>query len=176
MATKEDVILVNIVNSIVQSMVVPEGIGPLNYEPGRGLQIMKSINDFDNSISSKGEKYPLIALVLPVRERRGLGYYATVTIPRIIIATMTKSGDGVEPVLPRFAEGGNFPTVLYPLYYEFLRQCARSKNVIGGDPDAFEHERMDNPGQQPIGQGSTDFIDSIEILNLKLILNQIKLC
>ena len=146
----------------------------LNFEPGRSIQIMKSINDFDNSITYKDVKYPLIAMLMPVPEfRAATGYYATVKIPRIIIATLTVSTD---PVLTRYADNGTFKDILYPCYYEFLRRCAWSTSIAMGDPDALPHTKLDNPGQQPIGQGTTDYIDSIEIHNLELTLIQTKKC
>lgn len=171
-----DVILVDIMQDIVSKTGTVLGM-EINYEPGRSIQILNSLNELDNSTTMKGLKYPLFAMLLPIKEKRGTGPgYASVTIPRIIFATITKSGEGTERVLDKYASDGTFKTILYPLYKEFLNQCGKSGNLIGPDPDAIVHTKMDNPGQQPIGQGSTDYIDSIEILDLELYLNQIKTC
>jgi hypothetical protein len=165
---EEDVVLVDIIGNAVASMSIC-----CNYQPGRNIQILKSLNDLDNSISMKGVKYPLIAMFLPVREDMNTLFYGIARIPRIVIATITQSTDDV---FKRYQECGTFKSILYPCYYEFFRQLARSPNIIGSDPSGFNHTKMDNPGTQSIGEGSTDYIDSIEILNLELTLNQIINC
>jgi hypothetical protein len=176
----EDVMIVNIMKAVVESMTVPNpDASPaanfvINYEPGRSIQILESLSKDDNSITFKGAKYPLFAMLLPVAEKRGLGYYANVTIKRIVFATMVNYDN--ESVVDRFATGGTYQKILYPLYYEFLKRLAQSPNVIGGDPDDFVHDKIDNPCQQPIGEGLSDYVDTLEILNLELILSQIKNC
>lgn len=171
----QDVIIIDILQDVVNAMKVPN-ISTINYQPGRNIQIIKSLADMDTSISYKGNKYPLVSVALPITEKRGLsvGYYAKAKIPRIVIATI--SSDPNDDVLARYADDGVFKTILYPCYDEFLNQLAQSKSIVGSDPNSFEHTKMDNPGRQPIGKGSNDFVDTIEILNLELLLNQIKTC
>lgn len=166
-----DVVLVDIIANVVSKMVVPNY--QMNFQVGRNIQILDSLTNLDTSITMKGNKYPLIALVLPVREKRGLGYYSNVKIGRIVIATITNS---TNDVFTRYQAGETFKECLYPCYYEFLKRLGQSPNVVCGDPNAFIHDKMDNPGLQPIGEGLSDYIDSIEILNLELTLNQIKTC
>lgn len=170
----EDVILVNILKDVTQAITPPSGIGTVNFQAGRNLQILNSLTGLDESITLKGNKYPLIAVFLPIIETRGrIGYYAQAKIRRIIISTITVDDTEIKD---RFGVGETYQTVLYPIYYEFLNRLAQSPNIIGSDPLAFVHDKMDNPGVQPIGKGSNDYIDSIEIMNLELILNQIKTC
>lgn len=175
----QPVYLVDVIKSITDAMTVPiTGSDPaanytINFEPGRSYQIIKSLNDLDYSITMKGEKYPLVAMIMPVTERRGTGFYATAVISRIVIATITNSTDDI---FTRYQSGGTFKEILYPCYYEFLRRLAWSPYIIGSDPDMFVHTKIDNPGEQPVGNPSTDFIDSIELFNLELIFNQIKTC
>lgn len=156
-------------------MTRPPGVSVINYQYGRNINIIQSLIELDNTKTLKGTKYPLMALVLPVVERRGRPphYYATVNIKRFVISTIAY---GETKVKDRFAEGGTFKTILYPLYYEFLDRVAQSPNVIGGDPDMILHDIMPNPGDIPIAKESNDYVDSIEILNLELTLNQIKTC
>lgn len=175
MTTNEDVILVDIIQQVVQRMVVAS-IPLVHFDAGRAGQILDRLSDLDNSPNYKGYKYPLIAMILPVRERRGSGHYATVTIDRLVLATHSRGFDNSERVLQRYTELGTFKQVLYPMYYAFLRSLAIHPNVIGMEPDRFEHTKMDNPGQQPIGQGLSDFVDTMEILNLEITLSQIKNC
>lgn len=174
----QNVILVNVMQSIVSAMYVP-GVTPMNYEPGRSIQIIASIGENDNSITLKGEKYPLFAMLLPIRIKRGVDYaaYGVVKIPRIVIATPSKSWDGTQHVLDAFdTTAGSFNNILYPCYYEFLRCCSISPYILEGDPDAINHDVMENPGIQETSSTSSDFIDSLEIYNLELTLNQIKTC
>jgi len=168
----EQVILVNIIGDICKKMsVVP------NYQPGSGEQIVKTLNDLDNSITQKGYKYPLLAMVLPVLEKRGrsVGFYAKVTIPRIVICTI--SNYATDDVLLRYdPTTGVFPNILYPMYYDFLYQCGVSDNVNGQDPNAFEHQKRDCPNVRRLSSQTNDWVDYIEILNLELTLLQIKTC
>ena len=166
----EDAVVVDVIREVVESITVKQ----CYFDAGRTIQILKGIAMKDNSMSLKNSKYPLVAMMMPFDERRGSGlYYSTVTIPRIIISTITKSND---LVLQKYESSGTYKTVLYPVYNEFFKRLGAHPNIIGQDPDSFPHIKRDNPGQQPIGQGLTDYIDSIEILNLELILQQIKTC
>jgi hypothetical protein len=175
MTTLHDVVLVNILQDAVNTIAVP-GISKVHFDAGRQGQILERLSELDNSPNYKGFKYPLIAAVLPVRERRGLPYYATAVIDRIVIATHSKGFDGSERVMSRYQESGTYLNILYPVYYAFLRSLAMNPNIIGMEPNSFIHTKMDNPGHQPIGQGLSDFVDTIEILNLELTLNQTKTC
>ena len=179
----EDTMLILILETIVSKMRV-EGISDMtkpgeskiNFEAGRPSQIIESLDQLDVSTTMKGLKYPLIAVQLPVKEKRGSGFYALVTIPRIVIATMSKTGENTEKVIDKYRQNGTFKKVLYPCYHEFLNRVAWSPYTNMQDPDSLVHVKMDNPGQQPIGQGSSDYVDTIEILNLEIIINQIKTC
>ncbi len=163
----------DIIEAVVNSMTV-SGIVKVYFQAGRQVQILKELNDLDSAASYKDKKYPLIALQLPVKEEmRGTEFYAVCKIPRIVIATLS---NGVDNISDRYKTGGTFKSILYPCYYEFLNRLAQSTSLINMDPDAFEHTKMDNPGVQPLGEGSTDYIDSIEILNLEFTLNQLKTC
>jgi len=166
------VILVDIIKEVVSSMF--NGTKNVHFEPGRSAHIMKELNYLDNSITYKNKKYPLIAMVMPAKEVISEnGYYSRVTIERIFIATITTPTDSV---LKRYEDGGTFKSVLYPCYYEFLNRLVQHKNVVWSDPTSIPHTKMDVPGVHPIGQGTTDFIDSIDIVNLEITLSQIKNC
>lgn len=170
---KESVYLVNIIGSVIASM----SDKTINYQPGTTEQITKSLNDLDNSITSKGKKYPLIAMVMPITEKRGrsVGFYAKVVIPKIVIATI--SNYPTDDVLLRYdLTTGVFPNVLYPLYYDFLVQCGACPNIEGQDPDSFEHTKIDYPNIRRLSSQTTDWVDYMQISNLELIINQIKTC
>lgn len=175
-ATVSDVVLVDIIQAVVTSVATDTGLA-LNYEPGRWYQILQELQDLDNSITMKGLKFPLFAMQMPIKEKRGgeRPGFSTVVIPRIVIAVLTKNCDGTERVLDKYDIGGTFKTTLYPIYKSFFKWLARSVNVINNDPDNFIHTKMDNPGQQAT-ESTNDFIDSIEILDLEINLRQIKTC
>lgn len=174
----QDIVIVDIISSIISSMKVQDPAKSagnylsINYEPGRILQILKSLTDLDNSISLKNNKYPLIAMVMPVKEQFG-GGYPIIIIDRIVIAQITNSTDDV---FTRYQAGGTFKSILYPCYKEFMYQLSASKFTVNGDVVNFQHTKIDSPGVQPIGKGMSDYVDTIEILNLKIILNLIKTC
>lgn len=170
--TAKPVILIDILREITSSMNIP-----VNFQPGRSSQILKSLTDLDNSVNFKGEKYPLVAMVLPVPIHRGITaiYYGAVNIRRIIFAQIV-SWDGTESVLERYQDTGVIKSILYPAYYEFMNRVAWHPNIIGSDPYMFEHDLIENPGTQPIGEGLNDYVDTLEIVNLKLTLSQIKTC
>lgn len=176
----QDPVIVDVLGLVVSSMRVvgisdmtKPGSSNINYEPGRNIQIMKTLNDLDNSISYKGNKYPLIAVVLPITETHGSGLQTVAKIPRIVIAMISNSTDDV---FTRYQTGGTFESILYPCYREFMNQLRLSPRVVGNDPDLFKFVKLDSPGRQPIGGGTIDYVDCIEILNLEIILNKIKTC
>jgi len=176
MTEVQDPVLVNIFKGVVASMVVV-GFDQIHYEPGRSINILESLSSLDNSITMKGLKYPLVAVKLPIRERRGQGYYSTTIIERVVLANhVLTTNEASEFVIEKYYESGNFTKVLYPLYREFFRCLALNPFIVGFEPQAFVHTKMDNPGQQPIGEGLSDYVDSIEILNLELTTTQIKNC
>lgn len=176
----EDLIAVEVLKDVISKMSVKDYYNQtqnlvIHYEPGRSIQILKSLSDINNSITEKGIKYPLIAALMPIREVVG-GAFTVVTFPRIVIAVLTKTGTSSENVMEKYSSDGTFKTVLYPCYNELMSQFAKSKYINGSDWTTFKHTKMDNPCQQPIGEGLNDYVDSIEILNLELKFNQIKTC
>lgn len=168
---KQSVIPSDIIESVVGSMSVPN-ISNIYFEYGTHSQIMESLIMKDNSISQRG-KYPMIALVFPIHETRGQSFYNVLKVSRIVIAALSS---GTDTIQKRFATGGVYKSILYPIYYEFLNKLASSKYTNISDPDSIKHTKVDYPSRQPLGQGSTDFVDIIEIQDLEIILNQIKTC
>lgn len=176
MTTKLPVILVDILQEVFQSISIPN-VDPINYQPGWSEQILKSLQEQDNSVNFKSLKYPLGAVLLPIPEKRGtsVAYYATVRIPRIVFAQII-SADGNDSVFDCYEPNGPLKSILYPIYYAFLQKLSEHKNVISGGPESFEHYKQDNPVLQPLGSGTNDFIVSIQIDNLELTLSQLKFC
>lgn len=176
-----EVFIIDVLKSVIQGMQVAiPGSNPVsnfivNFEPGRSTQIIESLKNLDMA-SLSSLKYPMIAAVLPISERNGSGFLE-VTFPRIVIAHLTKTGTGTETVLDKYDSEGVFKTILRPILREFIRRLAWSTFTNMGDPDAYEFEYREQPCQQTIGTGLSDYVDIIEVLNLKAtIFSQIKSC
>lgn len=149
----------------------------INYEPGFNIQIIDSlIVKTEGGLDIQSKKYPLLAAVMPIPEKSGSGFLE-VTFPRIVIAYYTKTGEGSEPVIQKYNSDGVFKTILGPCLKEFIKRLAHSVYTSQGDPDAYEYTSKHLPSTQPIGDGLKDFVDIIEISNLKTIIySSIKSC
>lgn len=143
----------------------------INYVYGRQSQILQKLQDMNDSVSYKDGKYPMLAVYMDFPERRGLGYYANIVLPKLIIAALTVSTNYADI---RYNE--NFKPVLYPIYYEFLHQLSVHPNIVQHDENYIPHTKWDRVGTLPVGMDTTDYIDAIEINNLTLTVTQLKLC
>lgn len=142
----------------------------INYTYGRSVQVLRKLQDLTESVkvADRASKYPLIALIQDFPERRGGEYYGTVTFPRIIIATLTNSNDD-----PPKRYDQTFKPILYPIYYEFIRQLSRHKEIVGSeDPNTIIHTKWDRPGTQQAGGNFNDYLDAIDITDLQLTFKQ----
>lgn len=184
---KLDVVLVDIIGAVISSMKVPDPSNPsgfltINYQYGAKVDVVGSLLALDYAPNHKSEKFPLFAMFLPILEKRGrsVGYYTKVKIPRIVIACASAPTGSTDDQQSRYETDGTFKTVLYPCYYEFLTKLGWSPSIIGQEPSSFEHQKRDNPGIQPVNTPddnvTTDYVDQLEILNLEIILNQLKTC
>lgn len=169
--TEEVVVVVDVIKSVTDAMQVaipdtdPVEYFIINYEPGRHSQIIDALKNKDGT-SLDQLKYPLIAVVMPIPEKNGSGFLE-VTFPRTVIAYLTKTNTNTELVLKKYESSGVFKTILIPCLNEFIRRLAWSTFTNMGDPGAYEYTVRHSPSQQPIGEGLSDFVDIIEILNLK---------
>ena len=176
-----EVFIPEVLKSVVDDMVVPIiGSAPaadwtINFDAGRNKQILTALASKDGSSLAK-LKYQLIAAVMPIPQKMGSGF-AEVIFPRIVIAHLTKTGTNTEYVMDKYNSGSVIKDILRPCYIEFMTRFAWSTYTNMGDPAAYEHTYYENPSQQPIGEGLNDFVDIVEILNLKaIIFPQIKTC
>ena len=171
-------VVVDVFSDIVSAMMVlkPDSSGywEIQFNCGRYNQIIKPLIDKDNSITLKDKKYPLVALQMPFTEdRSSTSFDSILRVPRIVLATISNLTDDV---FKRYETDGTFKSILIPMYEEFLKQIAISKWTNISDPDAIKHRKRDSPGVQPIGEGLSDYVDIIEILNLEIPLLNIKNC
>ena len=165
-----DLVLVNLFTDLVASMVVKDIVNggnlKINFIAGRESQILERLKKQDSSRTEKNTKYPLVAMYLPIPETKNpLGFYSSCKIKRISIINQADESKSIQD---RFKAGGNFDTVLYPMYDQFLICLANAPAIISMAIDSFIHKKMDNPGPLPTGVGLSDFVDTIEIFNLEL--------
>lgn len=117
------------------------------------------------------KKYPLIAVFqdFPEVHNPAGGYYADVNLPIVLIANLTSNTYKADK---RYAE--NFKPILYPLYELFLQQMAKQPEIVGKDPNLFDHTKFDRLyyGKRSLGTQVSDYVDAIEIQNLKFTVNQ----
>jgi len=164
------VYIVDIIGEVVaaaDAVLYPTLGKHLNYLYGRDIQTLQTLQELTNSVASKDKKYPLVYLAMDFPEDRGNGYYADVTFPQLFIATSTGSTDKPDK---RYAQ--TFKPVLYPIYYEILRQLAKHKSIVQQDPDSIIHRKYDRPGTQPAGKNFNDYLDGIDIERMQLTFNQ----
>lgn len=166
MKTPTPVYVVDIIGAVCDKVTIETAMS-INYQYGFSIQVLESLKGKDGA---QLPKYPLIALYFPIREDRGKGYYADVTIKKIVIASLTNKDD--RPV-QRYENV--FKTILYPVYYSFMKQLALNQYSQQKNPDMIIHTKTDYPGITA-ATGINDFVDTIEITNLQISLKQIKFC
>lgn len=180
--SEEEVFIVDVLTSVITDMKVPvlplaEPVSYLtiNFEPGRNNDIIDALMALDKNQTSE-LKYPLIAAVMPIPERNSSGFLE-ITFPRIVIANLTKTNTGTEKIPDKYSSDGVFKTILRPCLREFIKQLAFSIYTGMGDPEMYEYTMRELPSKQTVAeQLPNDFVDIIEILNLKVILNHLKNC
>lgn len=162
---------------IAQLQVFNSSFVAVNYQYGHPLEIIKTLGEWVGSQTYEPQRYPLIALFQDFQEvKDGLpGIDSTVTI-HLIIANQTQPN---YKAAERYAN--NFKPILYPVYKELLKQINYSKAFMTKGEDNLSHTKIDRLywGNQGLYGNSAnifnDYLDVIEITNLKLKVNQ-KFC
>lgn len=171
---KKQVIIVDIFKSVVEKVQARYG-SHIEYIYGPWEDIEASLIEIAASYGLEGGSanigFPLIALVQDFPETRegNGGYYADVNIPLLLIATLT---DNAYKAPKRYEL--SFKPILYPIYQLLLEEIAKNGNFIVGDPDKIDHIKWDRLyyGKKTIGTALNDYIDAIELNNLKLTVAQ----
>lgn len=140
---------------------------------GHPLEIVETLQGYTAHDTLKYEKFPLIALYtdIPV-DKQGAGDY-DVAVLRIIIANSTERN-----LTSPERENINFLPILYPIYQLFLHELNLS-NVFSmvDDTQDLQHRVTERYywGKQGlygnVGNVFNDFVDAIEIENLRLKIN-----
>jgi hypothetical protein len=161
--------------------LVDSGITAVHYEHGHPIEIIETLREKDASESFKFDKYPLIALFqdFPEDVNVGPGVQSEVTLHLIIARATMPSYKAAD----RY--NFNMRPVLYPIYEELLKQLYYSRAFMIKSPGQIPHKKYDRLYWGREGLQATksrneknifnDWIDCIEIKNLKIKVNQ-KLC
>jgi hypothetical protein len=129
------------------------------YVFGEEEHIIKVLRELNVS-----QRYPLIAVVLPVDVQRGSEYYGRAVIPRVLIATLTDPAKS-----PAIRMETVIKPIVKPIYNEFLKQVKRHSSTFVIQSHIKHTERI-RFGTQTAAQGFTEYIDGIEILNMEITL------
>jgi hypothetical protein len=138
----------------------------LNYIYGDNDEINKQMQLLSQGKDSKQKRFPLVALILPLKIIDGELW--EVPLLKIVIATETDE----NILFPKRYEQ-SFKPILYPVYYELITQL--SYRTVESDPQAFRASVTEVPKYIPVvQQNKTDgilntIVDAlvIEIQNIK---------
>lgn len=116
----------------------------LNYIYGDNDEINKQMQLLSNGSGlSKIKKFPLVALILPLRINDGEMWQ--VPLMKLVIATETDA----NLLFPARYEQ-SFKPILYPIYYELMEQLTRK--TVAGDPQAIAPDITEVPKYVPVVQ------------------------
>jgi hypothetical protein len=148
----------------------------IQYEHGHPREIVETLQQKDQSATYRFQKYPIIALFQDFPETNiGIGYQTEVNLNLIIAKGTRKDYKAKE----RYDY--NFLPFLYPIYEELLKEIDRDKRIQTYGVQSIDHVKWDRLfwGRNGLfGNDSnifSDYLDAIEIKNLKLKIN-LKLC
>lgn len=154
--------------------VVDPMITGVHYLHGHPKEIIETLRQKDQVPEYRFEKYPLIALFQDFPETKGakVGIESEARL-HLIIARATRPEYKAEE---RYAE--NFIPVLYPVYYELLRQIHLAGAFMTLSPNRIPHTKIDRLywGREGLYGNQAnifgDWIDCIEIRDMRINLTQ----
>jgi hypothetical protein len=162
---KEPVYVADVIGEVVERAAAYWG-SAINYIHDSRKQVELRLQNKDRN---KSVKYPLIVLFHDFPEQIGIDYYADVVL-NVIILTDTKKEIFSDDRYDR-----TFKPTLYPIYGWFMKCLALHPMIVQTDPgniSAMKYDRL-YWGTQPAGeQGLNDYVDGIELVNLKLRFQQ----
>lgn len=184
MIFNEQYIVVDEINTVVDRVsaeltpklaLLDTAITGVHYSHGHPMEIIQTLREKDQSKTFKFKRYPLIALFQDFPEDHSqIGFQAEVTL-HLIIARMTNPEYKAHD---RYAK--NFKPFLYPIYQRFIYELGRHKafKISTGTPKHTKIDRLFWGKSGLLGNTENtfeDWIDCIEIKNLKLLVN-LKTC
>lgn len=174
------IVVVDLFRTIVErtsaALTVAEGL-TCYYQHGHPLEIVESLQEMTKNPDASETKYPLIALFQDFPEKKGTNNSDAELKLNLIIANLT------QPQLKapdRYVQ--NFKPILIPIYYEFLKQIAKSGYFREDNSIKLLHTKIDRLywGRSGLFGNQknlfNDYIDCIEIVDLQLNLKQNTFC
>jgi len=168
----ESIYIVDLFRSISEATATKTGM-TINYMHGHPLEITETLTQLTLDPTAAAGKYPLIALFQDFEEvKNGLNFEVSLNL---IIATLTDNNYLADE---RYTL--NFKPTLYPIYNEFLLRIAKSTFFFESSVGNIKHTKIDRLywGRNGLfgneGNIFNDYIDCIEIQNLKLKVKQNK--
>lgn len=154
-----------------QLVALDPNITGVHYEHGHPMEIIKTLKEKDESKTFKFKRYPLIALFQDFPETHNIKGFQCETTLHLIIAKTTLPNYKAEK---RYEK--NFKPFLYPIYEKFKYELGRHKafQVSGGEAPHTKIDRLFWGREGLLGNTANmfdDWIDCIEIKNLKLLVN-----
>ena len=168
---KKQVIVVDILQEIVKKVEARYN-SHIQFMYGPVEEIEANLIAITNSFGLPGGSaesgYPLIAVFQDFPENRegNGGYYADVTLPIVLIATLTDKNYKA----PQRYEN-SFKPVLYPIYELFMEELSSNGAIVGTDHAHTKYDRL-YYGKRTLGTAVSSYVDAIELQNLKLTVAQ----
>jgi hypothetical protein len=117
----------------------------INYIYGDNDEINKQMQLLSQGTNSKAKRFPLIALIMPIKIVDGELWQ--VPLMKLVIATETNA-DLLFP--DRYEQ--SFKPILYPIYYELMEQLMRK--TVQSDIQAVEPSVTEVPKYVPVAEGN----------------------
>lgn len=147
-------------------------IQQIRYSKSSFTELIETLAQADGSAEEKYNKYPLTHLVQDLVIERGqdVGSFGSANLNIIFIhqtENTYKISDRDEKV---------FKPVLWPMYYEFMRQLFKSGWTWGNDTGEYRHRVIKRAfwGNRQLKSSAltlNDYVDAIEIQNLQIKFN-----
>lgn len=156
---------------LVELQQFDEFIEGVHFDHGHPIEIVETLSEKDKAgIEFSFKKYPLVCLFQDFVEDIENNYIVSANI-HIVICNSTKPDYKAKE---RYEH--NFKPVLYPIYNELMNQFQKHGDVIGYFPKQQKIDRLFWGKSSLYGNKANifeDYLDAIEIINLKLNLNTI---
>ncbi|MHB9057113.1 MAG: hypothetical protein ACYC2P_13365 [Paludibacteraceae bacterium] len=156
-------------NLLAQLQAFDATITGVHYQYGHPIEIIETLKQMDEAKAYKFSRYPFVGLFQDFPEDVGeVGFNGEVTLHMIIARFTTPTYKAAQ----RYEF--NFKPVLYPIYFELLKQLNFSKAFQSYTESTIQHTKIDRLywGREGLykneGNIFNDFLDCIEIRNLKL--------
>ena len=158
-----------------QLQQVNSNIQTVHFAFGTWDEIIETLQQRGASRTLRFQKYPLVALIHNFPEERGSnsGFYGDVNLLLVIAHHTKKEAKSAQ----RYQEV--FVPVLLPIYHELLRQMAHSPGIVQTHEDQIQHTKIDrldwgrtNLWTATEGKQLNDYVDAIEVRNLRLTLQK----